>query len=102
MHAIGLRGTVAYDVIAHLSPWRLDCLVNFTSWNLESLRNNLEVIDEGLHLSLHLLPVGQHHMRSIGFDRPLWHSIERLAHDPDRLPQFLHAAHVASEHVAFL
>src|SRR5579862_8459586 len=55
VHSVRLRGAIADDVIPHLSTRRLHRLVNLTRWNCETFRNNLEVIDERLHLRLHLL-----------------------------------------------
>src|SRR5438270_12041013 len=102
MHAVGLAGTVAHDVIPHLAPRRFHCLINLTCWNCKAFRDYLKVIDEGLHLGLHLLAVGKNDSGSVSLYWTFRHSIEGLPDDRDGFAQFLHAAHVARVNVSIL
>src|SRR5579863_5061817 len=102
VHAIWLGGSVTHDVIAHLSTRGFDCLIDLTRRYCKAFRNDLKVIDEGLHLSLHLLAVRQDDTWRIGLDRTFRHAVESLPNDPNRVAQLLYPAHIPGEHIAFL
>src|SRR5690242_12900560 len=102
MYPVRFCSTVANHVVAHFPAWRLNRLVDLTFRDGKAFRNNLEVIDEGFHLRLHLLAFGQDYLRSVSFDRSLWHTVDRLLHDRNGFAQLADAAHIAREHVPFL
>src|SRR5580704_10473102 len=85
VYPIGFGRAVTDDVIAHFAARRFDRLINLTYRHCKAFRNNLEVIDEGFHLGLHLLAFGQHNPGCIRFRWAFGHPVERLPHDVDRL-----------------
>src|SRR5260370_36093973 len=102
MDAHGLGRAVADHVVAHLATRRLDSLIMLARWNGEAFGHDLEVIDEGFHLRLHLLAVGQNDFRRVGFGWTFGHAFEGLPGDLARFPHFGHAADVACPDIAIL
>ena len=68
VHAVRLGGAVGDDVVAHLAARRLDRLVDLAGGNGEAFGHDLEVMDERLHLRLHLFAVGQDDLGRVGDD----------------------------------
>ena len=76
VHAVRLRRAVAHHVEPQLAARRFDHLVDFAFRHAEALGHDLEMVDEGLHLGLHLLAVGQHHVRVVGLPRARRHAFQ--------------------------
>src|SRR5438309_7433277 len=102
MHAVGLGGAVTDHVIAHFTARRLNRLIDLTRRYSKAFRHNLKVIDEGFHLRLHLLAIGENDLKRVSFYPALWHAVQRLLHNADRLPQLGYPAHVPRKNVAVL
>ena len=81
---------------------RFDGGTDLTRWNLKAFRDNLEVMDEGLHLGLHLLAVGEDDLGGVGGDAAFGKAVERLETDVGRLAELLHANDVAGPDVAVI
>ena len=88
MNAIGLGRAVGDDVVAHLPARRFNSLIDLAGRHRESFRDDLEVMDQRLHLRLHFFAVGQHDLRRVGFDQPLGHSVQRLLNHLHALAHF--------------
>src|SRR5262249_51658865 len=101
VYAIRFSRTVADHVITHLTARRFHRLVHLAGRNSEALGDDLEVIDQGFHLRLHFLAVGQDDFGRGRFDRAFGHAVKRLLHDSDGLAQLLHATHVSVEDITF-
>src|SRR5437763_4380689 len=100
MYAVWLRSAIADDVISQFPARRFDHLVDFALRHAKPFSDDLEVIDERLHLRLHLLAFRQHHLRRIGRVRAFRHAFEGLLDDPGTLAHFFHANLIARGHVA--
>src|SRR6185312_9831436 len=98
--AIRLGGAVADNVVAHLAARRLHCLVDLSGGNGEAFGDDLEVVDERLHLRLHVLAIGQNDFRSVGLDGAFRHAVERLLANLNRLTHLFKPDQVARQHVA--
>src|SRR4051794_9650704 len=101
VHAVGFRSAVAHDVVAHLAAWRFHCLVNLACRNREPFSDDLEVVNHGFHLRLHVLAVRENNLWSVGLDRSgFGHAFQALLHDANRLAQFLYAHEVTRVNIA--
>ena len=60
------------------------------------------MIDERLHLRLHLFAVGQDDLGRVGLDGAVGHAVERLLADLDRLAHLVQADDVARPDVAIV
>src|SRR5450755_4529902 len=101
MDTIRVGSAIADHVIAHFAARRFDGLVHLARRHTEAFRHNLEVIDERLHLGLHLFTVRQNYVRRIRRPAAARHAFERLFHDARALPHFLNAHLVARIDIAF-
>ena len=63
--------------------------------HLETLGEKLEVVDEGLHGSLHLRPAWGHALGVVGPDVSFGHLVQALLDDPQALPHLQHSHQVA-------
>src|ERR1700722_5633408 len=78
MNAVGFGGAVRDDVVVHHAVRRFNRAGRLTCWNTKAFGHNLEVMDEGLHLGLHLLAIRQNDLRRIRDDVSLRKTIESL------------------------
>src|SRR6185369_1265628 len=102
MHAIWLRRAIAYDVESNLSTRGLDRLIDLARRHRKAFGHDLKVIDERLHLRLHLLAVGQNNLRCVRANRTFRHSFQRLLANLLRFSQLSHTYLVSSPDVSVL
>src|SRR4051794_33037579 len=60
---------VGADVAPELPARRLDREVHLALWNAETFRDDLEVVDQGLHRRVQLVPRRQHDLAVVGDPR---------------------------------
>lgn len=87
--------TVANEIDGKFSLWRLDRGKCGSRWHLESLRVQLEVMYQRFHAGFHLLPPRWYDFRIVDPYFALWHLVQALVNDSQRLTHFLHAAQVS-------
>src|SRR6201996_716299 len=102
VYAVGFGRAIGDNVVAHLAAGRFDGLVDLACRNGKAFCNDLEVVDERFHLSLHHLTVGQDDFWCVCLDRAFGHAIKRLLTDLYRLAHLLHANDIACPHVAIV
>src|ERR1035437_2862743 len=101
VYAVRVGGTVADHVIPEFAARRFNPLVDFAFGYAEALGNNLEMVNEGLHLGLHFFAVGEHDVGRVGFPRARGHSVHGLEDDAHALPHFFQAHKVPRVDIAF-
>src|SRR5271166_777222 len=102
MHSVGLCRAVADHVIADLAVCPFNCLIDLASWNSKALGDNLEVVDERLHLGLHLFSVGKNNLGRVSLDVALRHSVKGLLADLHRFAHLFHPENKARPDVAIV
>ena len=60
---------------------RFNALIDFAGGHGKPFGHDFEVMDQGLHLGLHLFPVRQHDLGRVGFHRAFGHPVQRLLND---------------------
>src|SRR5436190_20204800 len=89
-HAMRIGRSVAHYEVTQLSTRRFNHLIYRAGGHTETFSNDLEMVDERLHLSFHLFAIGKHNMWGIGLKRSGRHTVERLLHNAQALPHFFH------------
>ncbi|KYN10726.1 hypothetical protein ALC57_17333 [Trachymyrmex cornetzi] len=85
---IRFAAAIANEVNAELALRCLDGGVRRSRWHLETLGEQFEVMDKRLHAALHLLPPRWHNLGVIASYFSLWHLIQALVDDTQRLSHF--------------
>src|SRR6185312_3976312 len=102
MDAQRFGSTVAHDVVAHLAARGLNGVINLTRRYGTAFRNNFKVIDEGFHLCLHFLAVGQDDLWRLSFGRAGRHAFKRLFCNLPRLAQLFYPADITAPNIAIM
>ena len=92
VHAVRVGGAVADHVVAEFAARRFNHLEDFACGDAEALGDDLEMVDEGLHLGLHLFAVGQHDMGRVRLPGAFGHAVHGLPDDAHALRAFLPCA----------
>ncbi|KYM93835.1 hypothetical protein ALC62_15536 [Cyphomyrmex costatus] len=85
---IRFAAAIANEVNAELAFRCLDSSVRSSRWHLETLGEQLKVMDKRLHATLHLFPSRWHNLGVIASYFSLWHLIQALVDDTQRLSHF--------------
>ena len=102
LQSIRLVGAIGDDVDAELSLRMLDCRIRFAWRHVDAFGEELEVMDELLHVRLHLFAGGRRHLvvRGDHRSRVLAQPVDTLLDDLVRLAKFLHSHEIAIVTVA--
>ena len=68
-------------------------MINLAGRNIEALGDDQKVVDQRIHMLSHIVAVGQHDFRRVGFYRARLQAFESLADDLVRLVHLAHADH---------
>src|ERR1035437_2861085 len=94
VYAVRVGGSVAHHVVSEFAARRFNHLVDLAFGYAEALGNDLEMVNQGLHLGLHFFAVGQHDVRRVRLPGARGHTVHGLADDAHALPHFFEAHQV--------
>ena len=97
MDAIRLRSTVTNDVATELAAWRFNSGVNLTHRYVETLSEELEVVDQRFHGLVDTCARWRRDLRVLGAVVAGGHHLDALANDAHGLANFIEANRVAVE-----
>src|SRR5487761_2052402 len=100
MEPVRLVRAIRDGVAAKLTTRRLNCDVNLTLWRLDTSREELEVMDQGLHGLIDPSAGRRRHLRVLDSIVASRHLLEDLAHNTDGLTNLVEANRVSVERVA--
>jgi len=89
---IWFAAAIANEVNAELALRCLDGGVRRSRWHLETLSEQLEMMDKCFHAVLHLLPPRWHNLGIIASYFSLWHLIQALMDNTQRLSHLFDTA----------
>src|SRR3989304_5207010 len=93
---------IAYDIETKFPLGGLDRRVDLTLGGLKPMRDQLEVVDKGLHVCGDILSGRRDKLRDIGIYRPLRHLFQGLGNNLVGLPHLFYPHHVSVKAVSIL